>query len=191
MNRCADEPLRRCGSPGWALLALSIRVGQHETNDVFHRLRDPRAPRLSDAGGFRLAFLLERVGFRARAGDAVLIKCLRFAQPIPFRLLLDGVGAGARVCHALVGAGTLPDPVVELFAESQLVATNDNWGDDAAKASAISAAAAKVGAFAWPQGSKDAALLVTLEKGSYTVVVRGVGNATGVALVEVYDVNVD
>ena len=43
------------------------------------------------------------------------------------------------------------------------------------------------GAFAWPRGSKDAALLVTLPPGSYTVVVRGVGNTAGVALVEVYD----
>jgi len=122
------------------------------------------------------------------AGSSVQIAGFYISGSAPKTVLIR---AGGPALVPLVGAGTLPDPVVELFAESQLVATNDNWGDDAAKASAISAAAAKVGAFAWPQGSKDAALLVTLEKGSYTVVVRGVGNATGVALVEVYDVNVD
>ena len=37
--------------------------------------------------------------------------------------------------------------------------------------------------------SLDAALLVTLEPGAYTAVVTGVGGATGLALVEVYDVN--
>ena len=48
-------------------------------------------------------------------------------------------------------------------------------------------AAAQVGAFALTAGSKDAALLVTLQPGAYTVVVSGVGGTAGVALVEVYD----
>ena len=43
------------------------------------------------------------------------------------------------------------------------------------------------GAFPLPAGSKDAALLITLQPGSYTVVVTGVGNTTGNALVEIYD----
>ena len=33
-----------------------------------------------------------------------------------------------------------------------------------------------------PVNSKDAAILVTLDPGSYTVVVSGVGNTTGVAI---------
>jgi hypothetical protein len=37
-------------------------------------------------------------------------------------------------------------------------------------------------------GSRDAALVRTLPPGVYTVHVNGVGNATGVALVEVYPV---
>jgi hypothetical protein len=36
--------------------------------------------------------------------------------------------------------------------------------------------------------SKDAALLVTLQPGVYSAQVSGVGNTTGVALVEVYEV---
>ena len=86
----------------------------------------------------------------------------------------------------------LVDPIVALFdRDNRLVATNDNWSDDAAKAPAIAAAAARVGAFAWEQGSKDAAFLVTLVPGAYSVVVRGVGDATGVALIEVYDVAIN
>ena len=38
-----------------------------------------------------------------------------------------------------------------------------------------------------PAGSKDAALLITLQPGSYTVQVTSVDNTTGVALVEIYD----
>ena len=84
--------------------------------------------------------------------------------------------------------GILEDPAVELVdSANRAVAANDNWTDDPAKATAISNAALRAGAFAWPRGSKDAALLVTLPPGSYTVVVRGVGNTSGVALVEVYD----
>ena len=89
-------------------------------------------------------------------------------------------------------ASPLADPAIELFdRNNRLVGANDNWGDDAAKAAAIAAAAARVGAFAWPAGSKDDALLVTLAPGPYTVVARGTADATGVTLVEVYDASVD
>ena len=44
------------------------------------------------------------------------------------------------------------------------------------------------GAFAFPAGGKDAAVLLTLPPGSYTAQVSGVGGATGVGLVEVYEV---
>ena len=43
------------------------------------------------------------------------------------------------------------------------------------------------GAFALAEDSKDAALIATFLPGSWTVKVSGVGSATGVALVEVYD----
>jgi hypothetical protein len=47
---------------------------------------------------------------------------------------------------------------------------------------------ARVGTFPLTTGSRDAALVRTLPPGVYTVHVNGVGNATGVALVEVYPV---
>jgi hypothetical protein len=47
----------------------------------------------------------------------------------------------------------------------------------------------QVGAFALSSTtSRDAALLVTLQPGTYTVQVSGVGGTTGVAIVEIYDV---
>jgi hypothetical protein len=45
-----------------------------------------------------------------------------------------------------------------------------------------------VGAFALPATAKDAALLVTLPPGNYTVQASGTADTTGVALVEVYEV---
>lgn len=86
----------------------------------------------------------------------------------------------------------LADPVAELYDHTnRLVASNDNWTDDAAAIPDLAAAATRVGAFAWPQPSKDSAFLVTLAPGPYTVVVRGNGESTGIALIEVYDVSLD
>jgi hypothetical protein len=59
---------------------------------------------------------------------------------------------------------------------------------------AISAAAAETmqaatqaGAFALDLGSADAALVVTLTPGAYTVQVNGVGSTNGTALLEIYE----
>ena len=44
------------------------------------------------------------------------------------------------------------------------------------------------GAFALEPGQSDAALLVTLSAGAYTIQVSGADNTTGIALIEVYEV---
>lgn len=86
-------------------------------------------------------------------------------------------------------SGVLADPYLELYDQSGpvLIASNDNWGDDPSMATAIVPVAKRVGAFAWPAGSKDSALLVTLAPGIYTTQVKGVNGGTGVTLMEVYD----
>ncbi len=86
--------------------------------------------------------------------------------------------------------GTLADPQLRIFRSnsdgtSTLIQTNTGWGGDATLAST----ADRVGAFSW--GSKataDSAILVTLPPGSYTAQVSGASGDTGIALVEVYDV---
>lgn len=85
--------------------------------------------------------------------------------------------------HKLFGlSGTLSDPVLELRNQSRgdLIATSDDWS------AFLAPHFASVGAFAWPSGSKDAAIVATLEPGAYSVVVYGKGTATGMALIEVY-----
>jgi hypothetical protein len=47
---------------------------------------------------------------------------------------------------------------------------------------------AQAGAFELANGSKDAAILVTLQPGAYTAVVSGVNDTTGIALAEVYEI---
>ncbi len=83
----------------------------------------------------------------------------------------------------------LPDPTLTLYNQAGTpIATNDNWGDDPHEVPLIKAAAAATAAFAWPDGSNDAALLVTLPPGLYTAITKDKNGATGVALIEVYEV---
>jgi hypothetical protein len=77
---------------------------------------------------------------------------------------------------------------VEIFSGSTSIHVNDNWGT-AANLAALQAATTVVGAFPLAStGSQDAALLVTLPPGLYTAQVRGVGETTGVVLLEIYEV---
>jgi len=100
----------------------------------------------------------------------------------PKPLLIRGAGPALT---AFGVSGVLVDPSLSVFSGATVVASNDNWNGDAQ----IAAVAAQVGAFAFTStASKDAALLSSaLGSGSYTVQINGVGNATGIALAEIYD----
>jgi Matrixin len=77
----------------------------------------------------------------------------------------------------------LSDPVVELHnASGALLASNDDWGTGP-NASQIQAEGLA------PTQPAESALQATLNPGSYTAIVRGAGTATGVALVEIYDLS--
>ncbi len=78
----------------------------------------------------------------------------------------------------------ISDPQLTLFRGQSAIGTNNNWGGTAELTTAFT----NVGAFGLPPASLDAALLATLQPGDYTVQVTGVGSATGVGLVEVYEV---
>ena len=101
----------------------------------------------------------------------------------PTTVLIRAVGPGLA---AFGVPGTVVDPQLTLFnSASTKIGENNDWGGTAALTDAF----ARVGAFALPAvSSKDAALLVRLPPGLYTVEVAGVANTTGVALVEVYAV---
>lgn len=83
--------------------------------------------------------------------------------------------------------GTMADPTLEVVPANQSfgAAANDNWGGTAE----LKAAFTSTGAFPFPDdASKDAAVLVRLPPGAYTVLTTGVGDTTGNVLVEVYEV---
>lgn len=128
------------------------------------------------------------VNISARAqvatGDGILIAGFIVAGDAPKTLLIRGIGPAL----AQFGiSGALADPQLALYSGSTVVASNDNWGS-AASSSQLAATFSQVGAFALADGSKDAALLVTLQPGSYTAQVAGINATSGIGLVEVYEV---
>jgi YVTN family beta-propeller protein len=77
---------------------------------------------------------------------------------------------------------TLQNPRLQLYSGQTVIASNDNWVD-ASNRSAIEATPHA------PQNSQESAILMTLNPGGYTAIVSGVGDTTGIAIVEVFKVN--
>jgi cell division septation protein DedD len=98
------------------------------------------------------------------------------------RIIVRGLGpslAGIGVSDALI------DPRLELRdSNGELLQANNDWQDDAAQVSALNAAGLT------PTNSLESAMAVTLPPGTYTALLAGVNNGTGVGLVEIYDLGV-
>lgn len=103
------------------------------------------------------------------------------------RVLLRGIGPALDAFLS----GALENPVLRLFrslpAGAELLQTNEAWSTST-NAAQISATTAAVGGFALAAGSADAAILVDLQPGAYTVELAGVNAGTGIGLIEVYRV---
>jgi uncharacterized repeat protein (TIGR03806 family) len=118
-------------------------------------------------------------------GGNILIPGLVISDGGSKTILVRAVGPG--LAGFGVTTGFLAEPVVSIFSGSQRLLTNTGW-NSAPNAADIRSAAERVGAFALDAGARDSALLATLPPGPYTIQVSGANNATGVALVEVYEV---
>jgi hypothetical protein len=133
---------------------------------------------------------LYNISTRATVGTAseILIPGFVISGSAGKTVLIRGVGP---TLGSFGLDGVLIDPVLTVFDQNQnIVATNDNWGDFP-NLQALTVASATAGAFPLESGSLDAATLVALQPGPYTVQVAGVNDTTGVSLVEVYDVSPD
>lgn len=92
-------------------------------------------------------------------------------------------------------AGVLTNPKVAVYDGSgREIVSNLDWQianqptiPELDYGAGIASASQAVGAFAFDSGSKDAALIVTLAPGAYTVQVTGEGGTGGAALIEVYE----
>ncbi len=123
------------------------------------------------------------------AGNNIMTAGFFIGGEVSRRLLIRGVGPTLSRFN-LPANVLLADPKITLFnqATGKAIGSNDNWSssDDAG---IIAAAAVSGGAFPLANGSLDSAMLVMLPPGSYSVQMSGVGNTTGIGIVEVYDVD--
>jgi hypothetical protein len=113
-------------------------------------------------------------------GSKVLIGGLIISGTGAKRVVVRGIGPSLAASNV---PGPLPDPTLKLFnSQAQLVASNDNWQDT--QAAAISATGLA------PQNPKESAILVTLQPGAYTVILDDAAGASGIGVVEGYDLDV-
>jgi ELWxxDGT repeat protein len=116
---------------------------------------------------------------RIQTGDNVLIGGLIIGGAHPKTVLLRGRGPSLAEFGL---ADTLANPQIQLVRQDQtVVASNDDWQQ------AINAPAIRESGFA-PSNAAEAAILVTLPPGGYTVVMSGVRGTSGVGIVEVFEV---
>ena len=128
-----------------------------------------------DTNGTRLL----NISTRGRVGvsDDVMIGGLIVTGANAKRMILRALGP------SLPLQGSLTDPVLEMRdSAGNLLASNNDWIASSQYTEIVETGAA-------PTDNREAALVVTCGAGSYTAIVRGVNNTTGVALVEAYDLD--
>jgi IgA Peptidase M64 len=110
-------------------------------------------------------------------GENVLIGGFIIGGTAPKKLIIRALGPSLQQFGI---TNALSDPILQLLdSAGEIIATNDNWRDT--QQSEIAASGFQ------PPNDKEPAISITLPVGAYTAIVRG-NNATGIALVEVYDV---
>ena len=106
----------------------------------------------------------------------------------PKKVMVCALGPSLRV-HGVPVSGRLLNPILELHNGSgALIARNDEWHTTQIGGLITSNqyAAIQHSGYA-PTDSRESAMIVTLNPGSYTAIVKGKNSTTGIALVEVYD----
>jgi hypothetical protein len=131
-----------------------------------------------DTGGEASAPLVRNISLRGQTGPGALVLTAGFVLRGngPLRLLIRGLGP------ALVQFGVgdaVADPRLALYGSglNTPLLENDDWAGEAAR---------QAGAFALPTGSRDAALVATLEAGVYSAQLLAAGSATGTGMIEIF-----
>jgi sugar lactone lactonase YvrE len=113
-----------------------------------------------------------------QTGENALIAGFIVKGPDHKQVLVRGMGPSL----SNVVPGALQDPNIEMHFPTGAVISNDNWKNGNAFTSIQGTAFA-------PGDDRESALAFDLPPGSYSVIETGVGNTTGVGLLEVYDRN--
>ena len=116
---------------------------------------------------------------RVETGDNALIAGFIITGTQPKKVIILGIGT------SLPFPDKLADPILELRdSTGALIDSNDNWGDSPNKQAIIDSTIP-------PSNDLESAIIATLpaNSSSYTAIVRGVNNGTGIGVVEAYDLD--
>ena len=132
-----------------------------------------------DATGSTPASQLLNIATRLKVlnGDNVLIGGFIITGTDPKKVLILGIGPSL----AQFFSGSLSDPTLELYQGNTLLQMNDNWKTD--QQAEIEATGIP------PSNDLESAIVRTLDPGSYTAILRGKGDTTGIGVVQAYDLN--
>ena len=125
-----------------------------------------------------------------QTGDNVMIGGFMVQGAEPKRVIIRAIGPELSAPPFNV-PDALADPTLELHdATGALIASNNTWLHTIIGGIITSNQVGEIQASGHAPGDpRESAIIADLPAGSYTAIVRGVNNTTGVALVEVYDLN--
>jgi PKD repeat protein len=132
--------------------------------------------------------VLRNISTRAQVltGDNVLIGGFIITGTQPKKVIVRAIGPSLKSNGQPI-PGTMQDPTLELHGQNAVIATNDNWKINDQNQQSQQAEIEATGIP--PTDDRESALVRTLTPGSYTVVLRGKNNSTGIAVVEAYDLD--
>jgi glucose/arabinose dehydrogenase len=114
---------------------------------------------------------------RVETGDDVLIGGFILGGNAAKQVLLRAIGPSLQQLNV---PDALADPTLELRrADGSVITSNDNWKETQQNEIQATQLA--------PQNDLESAILISLQPGGYTAIVRGKNGTTGVGLVEAYD----
>ena len=123
-----------------------------------------------------------------QTGDDVMIGGFMVQGAQTKRVIIRAIGPELTQ-HGVPEA--LTNPTLELHdGTGALIASNDNWATTIIGGIITSNQVRQIQASGYaPRDGRESAIVADLPAGNYTAIVRGVNNTTGVALVEVYDLD--
>lgn len=121
---------------------------------------------------------------RVETGDNVMIGGFILRGPQPSTVLVRALDPSLQ-SHGV--EDPLQDPTLEIVDANGNTYTNDDWKRSASGVSDPAQQSRIERTGVAPTNDHESALLVTLPSGSYTAIVRGKNDSTGIALIEVYN----
>jgi hypothetical protein len=119
---------------------------------------------------------------RVQTGDNVLIGGFILTGSAPKKVIIRGIGPSLTANGQPI-PGRLMDPALTLFdGTGSPIFSNDDWMNSPQKQQIMDSNIP-------PSDPKESAIVATLQPGSYTAIMSGANGATGIGVVELYDLD--